>query len=156
MGRGRPPLGARHVDRLDGSDAAKERLKTVIETLTGERTVEDACRKLELGRAAFARLRERILKGALGSIEPRRPGRPKKARPPEPSQVEDLQAEVRDLSRELRASQIREQLARTMPHLLKEGVPGPGGSKKKATRAEKRRRTKEERKRGRGGRGDMG
>jgi transposase-like protein len=156
MSRGRPPLGARHVDGLDGSEGAKKRLKTVLETFTGQKTVQDACRKLGLQRAAFFRLRERVLQEMLQSLEPRRPGRPKKEPPPEPSEVETLRAKVKELTRDLRASLVREQLARAMPHVLREGATGMEGSKKKPPRAERRRRKKREEKGGPEGRGDTG
>ena len=46
MSRGRPPKRSRLVEGLDGSDQAKLRLKVILQTLTGECTVEQACEQL--------------------------------------------------------------------------------------------------------------
>ena len=43
MSVGRPPKGSDHVNGLEGADAEKKRLRIVLETLSGERSVEQAC-----------------------------------------------------------------------------------------------------------------
>ena len=47
MGRGRPPKGLSHVDSLPGEKAEKERLKTILATVTGDLSVKEACGRLE-------------------------------------------------------------------------------------------------------------
>ena len=44
--RGRKPLGAQLVDRLEGSEHAKIRLKVILETLAGRQTIPEACDEL--------------------------------------------------------------------------------------------------------------
>src|SRR5262249_6175364 len=44
--RGRFPAGPSYVDKLEGSAAAKERLKVVLETLAGQCRVQEACARL--------------------------------------------------------------------------------------------------------------
>lgn len=136
--RGRPALGARHVDKLDGDEDAKHRLEVIVRTLSGELSVEQACDELGISAAQFHRLREQALAGALTALSPKPRGRPPAA-PAEPSRVEQLEEEVADLTFELRASQLREEIALVMPHLLK---PEPTAPKKKRTRARRRRRKK--------------
>lgn len=139
MGRGRPPVGLGHVDRLHGPESSKQRLRVILASLTGVMTVEEACRELDVGEARFHVLRHEALEGALSAIAPKRTGRPPT---PEPSaeerQVTELQAEVEHLKLNLYASRVREKLALTMPHVLH----NPGGtepSKKKSRRPRKRR-----------------
>ena len=121
--RGRPSLGVGHVDRLDGEAELKERLSTILRTLTGGLSVEQACQQLGVGAAQFHRLRERALQGALSALEPGLPGRPSTAPPEESVRVQTLEAEVRELKIDLRAAQLREEIAVVMPHLLTPTAP---------------------------------
>jgi transposase-like protein len=129
------------VDKLEGSEAAKHRLRVVLETLQGDRTVEEACRELGLSESGFYKLRSRTLEGALQSLEPRRVGRPAKEVSPEQERVDALKAEVFQLKMDLQASRIREEIALVMPHLLKD----------KASKSKKKARRKKGRRRGAGG-----
>ena len=79
---GRKPLGAAHVDHLTGSPLAKERLRWILQTMRGERTVEEACRALSIGPSRFHAMRNRWLQRAVGLLEPRRAGRPPQPPPP--------------------------------------------------------------------------
>lgn len=120
MPGGRPPKGPRLVDGLDGSAAAKERLRVILETVAGERSVEEACEDLGMGPAAFYKLRERTLADALHSLEPRQVGRPKRTSSPEQEKIEALQAELFEVKKDLQAARIREEIAVVMPHLLRD------------------------------------
>lgn len=133
--RGRPSLGVGHVDRLEGDLLTKERLQTILRVLGGELRVTDACATLGVSEAQFHRLRERALQGALTALEPRPPGRPRSELVEEVSRVAALQAQLDDLAMELRAAQLREEIALVMPHLLQ-----PRGEKKTGTARRKRRR----------------
>jgi transposase-like protein len=107
------------VDGLEGPDETKHRLRVILETLTGERTVAEACAELEIGEARFHQLRQQALQGALQGLRPGRAGRPRKEEPVAPGRVEELEQEVRDLEIDLQAARVRTELALTMPHLLK-------------------------------------
>jgi hypothetical protein len=140
--RGRPGLGVGHVERLDGADESKHRLEVILRTVAGELTVEQACDELGIGAAQFHRLREQALSGALAALEPRPAGRP----PNEPagaSRVEQLEEQVRELEIDLRASQLREEIAVAMPHLLK---PKASASEKKTAKNRERRQRQRRRK----------
>jgi transposase-like protein len=107
------------VDTLEGSRISKNRLRVILETISGEKSVVQACEELGLKEAMFHRLRNRALKGALGGLEPKAVGRPRKDAAQEDSEVVRLRREVDELKIALKASQVREELAATMPHVLR-------------------------------------
>jgi len=119
MSRGRPPAGPRLVDGLDGSDAAKERLRVVLQTIAGELSVVDACAVLNVSEARFHELRTELLQAAVTHFEPRPKGRPAQQPSPDAEQLAQLKAQNQQLRKDLRAAQIREEIALVMPHLLK-------------------------------------
>jgi hypothetical protein len=57
MNRGRPPMGPKIVQHLDGPDDTKRRLKVLLETLADQCSVADACAKLGISEARFHELR---------------------------------------------------------------------------------------------------
>jgi hypothetical protein len=123
------------VERLDGPPPSKQRLAVILRTISGELSVEAACAEIGVSPAQFHRLRQRALEGALSALAPGPPGRPPATPPAEACRVEQLESEVRELKIDLRASQLREEIAILMPHLLK---PAPGGAKKKPGRRRRR------------------
>jgi transposase-like protein len=134
MARGRTPSGPKLVDCIKGSESAKQRLKVILETLSGSMSIEEACEELGIGPAAFHKLRSRTMQEALESLAPRPMGRPAKDKTPEQARIEELEQEVAHLEMELEGSRLREEIALVMPHLLKKRKKGGGGSKKKRKR----------------------
>jgi hypothetical protein len=118
---------------LGGSDHAKKRLRIILETLSGRRTIRSACEELRISEAAFHKLRTRVLEEAVQGLEPRRAGRPSKELSAEDAKIVDLEEEVLQLKLELHASRLREEIAITMPHLLKERRLRSGSARKKTT-----------------------
>ena len=118
MSRGRPPKGVNHVDSTEASEQAKQRLKILLQTISGELTVEQACTQLQISEARFYELRDEWLQAAVSALEPKPQGRPPAPPPQEPDELEQLRARNKRLELELRAAQIREQIAAMMPHLL--------------------------------------
>ncbi|NJO56016.1 MAG: hypothetical protein HC834_06225 [Rhodospirillales bacterium] len=118
MSRGRPPKGIQHVDSTEASDETKQRLKILLQTLSGELSVEQACAQLQISEARFHELRTGWLQSAVDALEPKPKGRPPAPPPQEPGELDQLRARVKRLELELRAAQIREQIAAMMPHLL--------------------------------------
>lgn len=112
----RPTKGVEHVESLEGDETAKARLKAVLETLSGNLPVEEACRRLSVSAARFHELREEALQGALLALAPRAPGRPP-APAPDP-EVKALRLENADLRRDLEAAHIRTEIALVMPHVI--------------------------------------
>jgi hypothetical protein len=135
MARGRPPIGSGITDNLDGSEHARERLKVVLQTITGELTIVQACGKLDMTEAAFYRMRMKALEGAVEGLEPRQAGRPGRQVSPESDRIAELEKELKLREVQLFAAQVREEIALAMPHLLKKsGEEKKGGKKRRGKR----------------------
>lgn len=118
MGRGRRTDGPDLVSRLEGSDQAKERLALIMQTLTGELSVDEACRKLGLGFTAFSEMRRKALASALSGLEPGQPGRPAHVETHTTEEVQHLKSQITELRLDLEAARLREEIALIMPHVL--------------------------------------
>ena len=129
MTRGRPPLGPEIVDRLEGSPQAKDRLRTILRTLSGEITIPQACMELGIGQSRFHQMRGEVLQDMLRGLEGKPRGRPPDAQDPGPG-VQDLGQQVLALTADLRASQIREELAIMLPRLARKPEDTSGMEKK--------------------------
>jgi len=116
--RGRPIKGIEHVEDLNASDDAKLKLKTVMATLTGEKSIEEACEELGVEKSAFFKMRDRALVGALHGLEPKQVGRPRKEKTTDQERIEDLEEELQEMRIDLEAAYLREELAVAMPHVL--------------------------------------
>lgn len=115
--RGRKPTGALLVEHLEGSEHAKERLKAILETLSGQRTIPDACAELGIHDSMFHRMRSEVLQTALSRLEPRPLGRPPRPSSCEDQRVAELEAENLNLEVELKAAEVRRELAENLPRL---------------------------------------
>jgi hypothetical protein len=124
MAKGRPPLGPELVDNIAGSEHAKERMKILLETITGYRTVSSACEALGIGESAFYKMRSEWLEASLVTLEPKGAGRPARVESAESKRIEELEDEIIALKLQYNAAMVREKIAVAMPHLLvnKEGV----------------------------------
>ena len=133
--RGRTPSGPEYVDRLSGSETAKERLKVVLETMTGTVRVHEACDRLAICEQRFHQLRQHVMEAALAALEPRSPGRPSRAGSAADEQLRALEEQLLAKEVELHAAQVREEIALTLPRVVKE----PPSPEKKTTRRTKKR-----------------
>jgi transposase-like protein len=138
MKRGRPPKRADHADSVEGSQLSKKRLKAILQTVSGERTVADVCEELGITETHFHRLRQKALDAAAAALEPQPGGRPARPRDPSAARVEELEEELAETKLDLRAAEIREELAVLMPHVLDRSDP----EKKKRERNRRRRQKK--------------
>ena len=116
---GRHPAGPNLVEGLDGPDEAKRRLKIILETVAGTRTISEACAELAISEAAFHELRKQALIAAVEGLASRPVGRPRKDGDPEQRHIRELEEQVFVLKTDLQAARIREEIAIAMPHLLK-------------------------------------
>ena len=138
MARGRRSKGPQIVQGLKGSDHAKERLRTIMQTLTGELTVQEAQKQLGIGHTAFHQLREKAFQIALEGLEPGHAGRPRRpTETQEEKRIQELEAELLEMRIDLEASRIKEEIAIAMPHLLERNI------KKKKAQKKKRKKRKE-------------
>jgi hypothetical protein len=119
----------KQVEGLEGPRAQKRRLRVILETLTGERSVAEACAELEVSEARFHVLRRQALQGALEALEPGQAGRPRKAEPEEPGRIEELERELKETKIDLQAALVRTELAVAMPHLVKKSLAGKKGGR---------------------------
>jgi hypothetical protein len=132
--RGRKPTGAQLVERLEGSEHAKSRLKVILETLSGQRTIPEACEMLGIEESMFHKMRCQVLQTALSRLEPRPLGRPPRVPSTEDQRIAELEDELVRQRTELRAAQIRQELAEKLPRLAA-SAERPG---KKTTRGAQR------------------
>lgn len=107
---GRKPQGWKLIDRLSGDKESKARLKAFLETMTGECTVPEVCEKLGIKQSRFFVLRNVWLEEALGLLDPKPAGRPRKA-PPEEPRVVELEQRLHKLEQQLMAAELRARLA---------------------------------------------
>lgn len=126
MTMGRPPLGLALLDTCEASDLAKQRTRVFLETLTGLKTIPEACAELGgLSDAAFHEARRKFLQSAVTGAEPAPPGRPPAITTIDPVaaqvRIAELEVEKNRLRVELEAARIREEIALVMPHLRVSG-----------------------------------
>ena len=126
--KGRPSDGPNHVDRLTGPEDRKRRLRVILETLSGRKTVKQASAEIGISEARFHAMRKEALQAALDGLEPGHAGRPPAVDPPETAgDPRTLQAEVADLRQQLHAAEVRTEIGLTMPHLLRGRDPDRRG-----------------------------
>lgn len=127
--RGRKPLATGHVDRLEGSALAKLRMATILKTLSGEWTIEEACRELGICESRFHILRREWLRESLELLEPRRIGRPPKANTEVRADHESADTHS-ELEHQLQVANAR----REITEILSVSEPGSSPSKKNGAR----------------------
>lgn len=118
--RGRRPAGPDYVERLHGSQAAKERLRIILETMAGKLRLSAACALLGVGPQRFHQLREEAMTAALAGLEPGAPGRPPQTPSPEEEKLQALEAQLAAQDLELRMARAREEIALTLPRVVPE------------------------------------
>lgn len=104
-------MGPEAVDGLEGSAQSRQRLRVLLEVLSGKCRIVEACERLGLSEPRLAQLRLRALRGALEALEPKQGGRPRRSAEATPEQVQALQARVAELELALRLAQARAEVA---------------------------------------------
>lgn len=107
---GRSDLSAL-IDRLPASAAARERTEMILSTLGRQRSVDEACVCLGIGRTRFQDLRRRLLEAAVGALEERAAGRPRLPRESDDPEKKSLRRRVAELEGELHRLRIELDLA---------------------------------------------
>jgi hypothetical protein len=119
-------------------------LEVILETVSGKLTIREACDRLGIEEAMFFRLRMQALEGALGRLEPRPAGRPRQSSSPESERISELERELEDKKSELRAADVRVEVAQVMPHVVRDEAV------KKTTQRRHRQKLLQKRRRRRG------
>jgi len=140
-------MGTKIVDRLDGSREAKKRMRAILQTVSGEKSVEEVCAELGIGKTAFHELRNRVIQAGLADLEPKPVGRPAREVPPEQAEVDRLKAESERLRDDLEVAYVREELALAMPEVFDPGkkTPHAGAGKRRDRNRRKRKRQRKSR-----------
>jgi hypothetical protein len=110
-------MGPGLADRCEGSSEAKRRLRAILETLGGDKSVGKACEELGIGEARFHELRAQALQAAVAGLEPGAAGRPRREEPEESARVAALLEERKRLLFELQVSRTREEIAVALPRV---------------------------------------
>ena len=147
--RGRKPIGANLVEHLEGSQRAKTRLKAILETLSGQRSIPEVCEELGIQESMFHRVRSEVLQTALDRLEPRPVGRPPLPQTANDERVSQLEEENLRLQTELKAAEVRRELAENLPRLgrLQNIDPATEPGKKTTARLQNRHRKRLQRNR---------
>ena len=119
------------LDKFTASPLAHVRMRAALQTITGERTIPEACAELGIGEAMLHRIRHQVLRAGLDALEPKPMGRPRTATPAPSPAVAALEQENQDLKIALQAAEVRAEIAQSMPHLLTR--KGRGEKKRKTT-----------------------
>jgi len=106
------------VDRLEGPEELKRRLRVLLETIVGSRSVAQACEELQVSESRLHELRREALVGALQALMPRPAGRPVTAETTSEREKE-LEARIDELEVDLQAALVRTELALAMPQLFR-------------------------------------
>ena len=114
----RPPEGVGHVERLDGPEDLKERLRVLLDTLAGRVSVAQACEELGVSESRLHELRRQALIGALGALMPKPAGRPATAET-STAREKELEGRIEELEVDLQAALVRTELALAMPELFR-------------------------------------
>lgn len=108
--RGRRPLRAGHVDGLEGSEAAKRRMRVLLLTLQGELSVAEACQELGVGESRLHALRHQWLQESLELLEPRPCGRPPRLPEAEADEAAKLAERLAETEQRLALAEARQEI----------------------------------------------
>jgi hypothetical protein len=108
---GRKPVGPALAQRVSGSELARARLEVLLETITGSKSMDEACQALGIQKTRLFKLRTRVLEAAAAALEPLPMGRPPQAVSPEAARIAELETQINELTVELEASRLRVELA---------------------------------------------
>jgi hypothetical protein len=114
--RGRHPAGPEFVDRLSGDATAKQRLRVVLETMSGVRRVAEACELLGISEQRFDELRAEAMQAAVAALEPKPPGRRPRESTADPDAVRRLEDRVAELEAQLKVAVVRAEVAAVLSH----------------------------------------
>jgi hypothetical protein len=126
----RPPLGPALVDRLSGSDAARQRTRLMLETISGATSVEAAAEQLGISTQRFHDLRDELIQGAIAAAEPKPIGRPAK----QPSIDDQIRAALAEKDRIINELRVRVELAKLREELAAAGMTNRFGPREKKRR----------------------
>jgi len=120
---GRKPVGPALAERVSGSEQARQRLRVLLETITGDKSMDAACQALGIQKTQLFKLRARVLEAAAAALEPLPVGRPPQTVDAQAARIAELAAHIKQLEVELEASRLRVELAQALPKRTDETSP---------------------------------
>jgi transposase-like protein len=112
--RGRHAVGPEIAEQVADSPIEGQRLRLILESITGHKRVQDVCAEMGVCSQMFERLRDRSMRAAARSLRLKKAGRPRQ-------DVSAADAELQRENAELRAKnqalQVRVELAEGLPRL---------------------------------------
>jgi hypothetical protein len=136
--RGRYPSGPDCLNDLPGSGLAKERARAILETITGQRRVQEVCDALHISEQRFRQLRTEMMTASIGSMEPGHAGRPRHTLTPEQMEILQLKQRLADKEVELKAAEARAEIALILPRVRQDSAAHNSGEPEKKTRPRRR------------------
>lgn len=146
MSGGRPNKGIGHVDKLDADESTKERIRAILQTISGDVSVKDAAERLGIGVSRFHELRDSFLEGGASGLAPGQKGRPAHEEDPKDHEIEVLKNRIQELEIDVETTRLREQIALSMPHLV-EGRDSNASEKIEAEKKREKRKKEKQKKR---------
>jgi len=110
-------VGPEIVSHLRGSDAARQRLQAILETIAGTCRLKEACSRLGIKAVRFNEIRAEALQAALERLETRPGGRPPLAASPTQEEVRQLKERIAELEAQLRVAHTRAEIAAILPRV---------------------------------------
>jgi hypothetical protein len=123
--RGRRPSGPAYVEQVPGSELAKQRARAVLETMSGDCRMAEACERLDISEPRLYQLRIEMLTAAVAGLEPGHAGRPRQTLSPEQARIAELEQLLADKEVELKAAQARAEIAAVLPNVVRKPQPSP-------------------------------
>ena len=115
--RGRHAIGPEIAERVSEASFEARRLRAILETIAGQKRVQDACADLGISEQLFERLREKSMRSASRSLRLKKAGRPGKKPSAQDAEIARLEQRIVELEAELKAATLRAELAATLPRL---------------------------------------
>lgn len=84
----------RELTAFDAPPEPRERLRLILQTLSGARSIDAACRALRVSPTRFQQLRLQTLQGAVEALEPGRPRRPREHDAATDARITELQTKL--------------------------------------------------------------
>lgn len=107
----RPTKGADHVMALSGTRESKRRAKLILDTISGTRSVNEACELLGISTSQFANLRTQFLQYGLAGLQPKAVGRPRRVPQEVQEELQALRDQVVGLQRENQVLKVQTEVS---------------------------------------------
>jgi hypothetical protein len=113
--RGRYPAGSEYVEKVEGSQLAKERGRVLLELQAGRLRLLEACEQLGVRETRLHQLRHAAMQGWVQNLEPGVPGRPGLSLTPKAERIRELEQLLAEKELALQQALVREEVALILP-----------------------------------------